>query len=337
MARDRAQRRRADVRASGLGRLERMVEIRLVEERIRELHRDGKAWGTTHCADGQEAVAVGLAAAARPRDVVVCTHRTHHIGLALGVTPESLIAENIGRATGALGGLGGSMHLSATEVGLLHSVPIIGAMIPIAVGAALAAQVLGDGRAAVAVFGDGAVNIGAFHESLNLAAVWRLPVVFLCENNAYAEYTASAETTPVPIAARAASYGMPAAVLDGQDVEDVREGLEQALARARAGGGPTLVEAVTYRYGGHSASDQSPYRPDGELQPWLERDPITVQASRLRAKGQLGDLDELRERVGARVDAAVQSALAAPEPQLAAMLAHATAPAVERRGRGREA
>ncbi len=322
MAPEDSLQRRAAVRAGGLGRLERMIEIRLVEERIRELHRDGKAWGTTHCADGQEAVAVGLAAAARPEDAVVCTHRTHHIGLALGVTPEALIAENIGRATGALGGLGGSMHLTATEVGLLHSIPIIGAMIPIAAGAALAAQVLGNGRAAVAVFGDGGVNIGAFHESLNLAAVWRLPVVFLCENNLYAEYTASAETMTVPIAARADAYGIPSAVLDGQDVEAVRAGLEAALARARAGDGPTLVEAVTYRYGGHSASDQSPYRREGELEGWLERDPIALQAGRLEAAGELDELEALRVRVGARVDAATEAALAAPEPGLAAMFAN---------------
>lgn len=318
--------RRHAVRTSARSRLERMVEIRLVEERIRELHREGKAWGTTHCADGQEAVAVGLAAAARPDDPVVCTHRTHHIGLALGVTPEALIAENIGRATGALGGLGGSMHLTATEVGLLHSIPIIGAMIPVAVGAALAAQVLGDERAAVAVFGDGGVNIGAFHEGLNLAAVWCLPVVFLCENNAYAEYTASAETTPVPIAARADAYGIPSAVLDGQDVEAVREGLEHALARARAGDGPTLVEVTTYRFGGHSASDQSPYRQEGELERWLARDPIAVQVARLEASGQIGDLDALRRQVGGRVDAATEAALAAPEPELATMFANVLAP-----------
>lgn len=318
--------RRHAVRTSALSRLERMVEIRLVEERIRELHREGKAWGTTHCADGQEAVAVGLAAAARPDDPVVCTHRTHHIGLALGVTPEALIAENIGRATGALGGVGGSMHLTATEVGLLHSIPIIGAMIPVAVGAALAAQVLGDERVAVAVFGDGGVNIGAFHEGLNLAAVWRLPVVFLCENNAYAEYTASAETTPVPIAVRADAYGMPSAMLDGQNVEEVREGLELALARARAGDGPTLVEVATYRYGGHSASDQSPYRREGELDGWLERDPIAVQVAHLEALGEIGDLDALRRQVTARVDAATEAALAAPEPGLAAMFVNVLAP-----------
>lgn len=323
---DEAVQRRGSVRSSALARLERMIEIRLVEERIRDLHREGKAWGTTHCADGQEAVAVGLAAAARPDDLVVCTHRTHHIGLALGVTPESLIAENVGRASGALGGLGGSMHLTATEVGLLHSIPIIGAMIPVAAGAALAAQVLGDERVAVAVFGDGGVNIGAFHESLNLAAVWRLPVVFLCENNVYAEYTASAETTPVPIATRADAYGMPSAVLDGQDVEAVREGLEQALARARAGDGPTLVEVATYRYGGHSASDQSSYRRDGELERWLERDPIAVQVAHLEALGEIGDLDALRRQVTARVDAATEAALAAPEPELAAMFANVLAP-----------
>lgn len=218
------------------------------------------------------------------------------------------------------------MHLTATEVGLLHSIPIIGAMIRVAAGAALAAQVLGDEQVAVAVFGDGGVNIGAFHESLNLAAVWHLPVVFLCENNVYAEYTASVETTSVPIATRADAYGMPSAVLDGQDVEAVREGLEQAFAGARAGDGPTLVEVATYRYGGHSASDQSPYRRDGELERWLKRDPIAVQVARLEALGELGDLDALRRQVGARVDAATEAALAAPEPELAAMFANVLAP-----------
>jgi pyruvate dehydrogenase E1 component alpha subunit len=320
-----APQRREAVRRDPVARWERMVEIRRAELRIRELHQQGKAWGTTHCADWQEAVAVGVAAAARPTDLLSCTHRTHHWGLALGVTPDALLAENIGRATGPLRGLGGSMHLTDVSVGLLHSFPIIGSQIPIAAGNAYAAQVAGRDDAAIAVFGDGAANIGAFHETLNLASVWRLPVVFVCEHNVYAEYTHAGRTTPVAdIAVRGESYAMAARIVDGQDVDAVQAATAEALARARAGEGPTLLEMKTYRWLGHSANDRAAYRRAGEADAWGPRDPIALHERRLRDDGLLDDerVDELLGAVGRRIDAATERALAAPEPTVADMFRH---------------
>ncbi|HTW98202.1 MAG TPA: thiamine pyrophosphate-dependent dehydrogenase E1 component subunit alpha, partial [Acidimicrobiales bacterium] len=215
-------RRREDLQASGLGRLRRMLEIRLLEDRIRELFAEGLIPGTTHTAQGQEGVAVGIAAATYPSDAVCCTYRGHAIALALGVTPEAVLGEVMGRRIGCMGGLGGSMHLSDPEVGLLPTMAIVGAGIPVAAGAALTFATTASERVALSVFGDGASNIGAFHEGLNLAAIWKLPAVFICENNLYGEYSPIATTTSVrDIAARAGSYAMASEVVDGQDLDAV--------------------------------------------------------------------------------------------------------------------
>ncbi len=321
--------RRQAVRTDPVERYRRMVEIRAAEERIREFHSSGQAWGTTHCADGQEAVAVGLAAAARPTDQVWIAHRVHGLGLALGCTLESVFAENLGRATGSVGGIGGSFHLTETAVGLVHSFTIIGTQIAQAVGAAYAFQVQGQDHVAIAQFGDGAVNIGVFHEALNLAKIWNVPAVFVLENNQYAEFTHVNDMTSVePLARRADSYDMPWAVVDGQDVDSVMEAMNEAIDRARSGGGPTLLEMSTYRYLGHSRSDPAAYRPVGEYEEWLKRDPIVQNAKVLIEAGLAtgASLSTIDSEVATQIGLAAEAALAGPEPDTSAMFEHVLAP-----------
>ncbi len=320
--------RRALLQASRLERFRRMVEIRLVEDRIIALFGDGLIPGSTHTCQGQEAVSVAVAAVLQHSDTVACTYRGHGMALALGVTREALLGEIFGRSIGCMGGLGGSMHLSDPAVGLLPTFAIVGAGVPIGVGAALAAQVKGTHDISVSVFGDGASNIGAFHEGLNLAAVWSLPTVFVCENNLYGEYSPIARTTPVTdIAVRAASYGMPSQVVDGQDLDALEEVVGAAAARARQGGGPTLIEAKTYRYAGHSRSDKATYRPDGELEEWLRRDPITLFGQRLVDEGAADEdaLEAVWEESRAQLEQSLETVLASPVPGPSDMLANVTA------------
>jgi len=314
--------------ADRLAQLVRMVEIRAVEARIQALFSEGHVRGSTHLANGQEAVAVGIAREIDPDDIVTCTYRGHGHALALGVTPLAVIGEIAGRVCGCAGGLGGSMHLVEPSVGLLPTFAIIGAGLPVACGAAMAAQARGNDRVAVAIFGDGSANIGAFHESLNFAAIRKLPVVFVCENNLYGEYTRINLTTPVTdIAVRAASYAMPGEIVDGQDVDAVGAAMAQAVARARAGEGPTLLEMKTYRYSGHSRSDPATYRLAGELDLWLQRDPIDLFAAQLVSEKVI-DGDALPRIVAEQrdvVEAATQAALASPPPDLSEMLRHVSA------------
>jgi len=320
--------RRAAVQASRTERYARMVEIRLVEESVLKLFGEGIIPGTTHTCQGQEAVCVGIAAATRPTDTVACTYRGHGMALALGATREAVLGEILGRQIGCMGGLGGSMHLSDPSVGLLPTFAIVGAGIPVATGAALTAQVLGTDAVAISVFGDGSANIGAFHEALNLAAIWKLPVVFVCENNLYGEYTRIDRTTPVTdIAVRATSYAIPSDIVDGQDVDEVYAAVAAAVERARQGGGPTLVEAKTYRYAGHSRSDKATYRPAGELDKWLERDPITLFGQKLvsESAADQSELDAIKNHAGALIDQALELVLASPPPTHAQMLAPITA------------
>lgn len=300
-----------------------MAEIRAVEECIQTLYNDGHVRGSTHLADGQEAVAVGVASAIRPSDIVTCTYRGHAMALALGVTPEEVLGEICGRQIGCAGGVGGSMHLSGPDVGLMPTFAIVGAGVPVAAGAAMTAQTLGTDAVAVTVFGDGASNIGVVHETMNLASVWALPLVFVIENNLYGEYSRIESTTPIPdLARRADGYAMPWAIVDGQDVDAVREAMSTAVERARAGGGPSLVEAKTYRYSGHSRSDPATYRPAGELETWRSRDPLQVAASTLVDL----DVSAERSRIAAAVDGAVAAVLASPAPSLDAAFAHVSAP-----------
>jgi pyruvate dehydrogenase E1 component alpha subunit len=308
--------------------LARMMEIRAVEERIQRLYSEGEIRGSTHLANGQEAVAVGVACATRADDVVTCTYRGHGHALALGATPLQVIAEICGRESGAAGGVGGSMHLMEPSVGLLPTFAIVGAGLPVACGAALAARTRGTDNIAVAIFGDGSTNIGAFHEAMNFAAIRKLPMLFVCENNLYGEYTRIEKSTPVSdLAVRAASYAMASAIVDGQDVDAVAEAVATAAAQARSGDGPTFLEMKTYRYSGHSRSDPATYRPAGELAEWQKRDPIDIFAARLAAEGAIGhnDADGLRAAAADAVEEATQAALSSAHPSQEAILAHVTA------------
>jgi acetoin:2,6-dichlorophenolindophenol oxidoreductase subunit alpha len=308
--------------------LRRMLEIRYVEERIQKLFTEGHVRGSTHLANGQEAVAVGVARSIDVDDIVTCTYRGHSHALALGATPQGVIGEICGRTIGCAGGLGGSMHLVEPSVGLMPTAAIIGAGLPVACGAALAARARGTDRVAVSIFGDGSANIGAFHESLNFAAIQKLPVVFVCENNLYGEYSRINLTTPVTdIAVRATSYAIPGVIVDGQDVDAVADAMKTAVARARRGEGPSLIEMKTYRYSGHSRSDPATYRPAGELDAWLKRDPINLFAEKLVAEGELdaGKVEEMRKEMRAGVESATEEVLAAPNPDIAELFSHVDA------------
>lgn len=314
--------RRAELRRSAVERFERMVEIRGFEERLNALFASGSIHGTTHLAMGQEALAVGLATELETTDLVTGTYRGHALALALGMSPRAVLAEIMGKAEGPVGGLGGSMHLSDMEVGLLPTFAIVGAGLPVSVGAGLAFQYESQSNVSVAVFGDGSTNIGAFHESLNLASVWKLPVIFVCDNNVYGEYSRINLTTPIEdLHLRAASYAMPAAVVDGMDISAVRTTIAQAVERARSGGGPTLVEAKTYRFAGHSRADTAPYRPEGELESWKQRDPVKLARESLIESGLLdaAGVADLESRVGAGLDDVIAAVRDLPEPSVASM------------------
>lgn len=332
-------RRRAAL-ADPVERFARVVEIRVVEDSVNELFAAGMIHGTTHLAQGQEALAVGLASVLRSDDVVTATYRGHAIALALGMSPEVMMAEVMGHIGGSTGGVGGSMHLSAIEVGLLPTFAIVGAGLPVAAGAGLAFQVREEDRISVAVFGDGTTNIGAFHESLNLAAIWKLPVLFVIDNNLYGEYSRWNLTTPVEhLHQRADSYAMASAVVDGMDIDAVRSTIGEAVDHVRRGEGPMLVEAKTYRFSGHSRSDTAPYRIAGELEQWRDRDPVKVTRELLIASGTATAelLDEVEQEVRTAVAAAVKRAEAMPSPTADAMFRNVVTtplPAVAQAGAG---
>lgn len=301
--------------ATLLGWYEQMAVIRGTEKAAHDLFLRGLVKGTTHLAAGHEAVAVGASAALRPDDYVFATYRGHHHAIARGATPEGCLAELMQRRTGVCRAKGGSMHLTQADHGMLGSYAIVGAHLPMAAGAAWSAQLRGTGQVAVAFFGDGATNIGAFHEALNLASVWKLPVVFVCENNRYMEYTPidSVTSVPNPAADRAAANGMPGVLVDGNDVVAVRDAMSVAVHRARSGEGPSVLEALTYRHFGHSRTDPGTYRPAEEVQKWLARDPLLVARRRLEVQGTPeADIDAAAERAAAAVAAAVEAAMAAP-------------------------
>jgi TPP-dependent pyruvate/acetoin dehydrogenase alpha subunit len=300
-----------------------MVECRAFEQRTHELFLAGLVRGTTHLGIGQEAVAAGYAAAMRDDDYTFCTYRGHNHTLARGVPMEPILLELVGKQGALMGGKGGSMHLTSVEHGVMGSYAIVGAHLPIAVGAAWSAQYRKSGQVAVCFFGDGTTNIGSFHEALNLAAVWKAPVVFVCENNQYMEYTPIGAVTavPRPAADRASAYGLEPLVVDGNDVEAVHAIARTTIERARAGEGPSLVEAVTYRHGGHSRADPGTYRPDEEVKAWLARDPIPMHRQRLLEAGIDGAaLDAIEAEVKASVDAAEAVAREAPDPDPASAI-----------------
>ena len=280
-----------------------MVQIREFEEQVQRSYLEGLVHGTTHLCQGQEAVAAGAGYALRADDYVTYTYRGHGHCLARGMDMEGAFAELFGRITGVCGGLGGSMHLTDVDKGLIGSFGIVGAGLPVAVGAGLAAQLNGRGQVSATFFGDGATNIGAFHESMNIAQVWGLPVLFICENNLYGEFTRINHTTPFEdLTRRAAGYAMHAIMVDGNDVEAVHAGVTAASARARAGGGPTFIECKTYRHRGHSRTDPAKYRDAAEVEAWLQRDPLVLYRALLAERGILGAAAAERIMVEMRAD-----------------------------------
>jgi TPP-dependent pyruvate/acetoin dehydrogenase alpha subunit len=307
---------RPPVDAATLARWYRqMVAIRLFEEKVQQLFQTGRIQGTTHLAQGQEAVSVGSVAAMERGDVQTNTYRGHGEALALGMDHEVAFAELMGRSAGGSKGLGGSMHLIDVTKGNIGANAIVGAGLPIALGAAMAFKLRGQAHVALTFFGDGSTNIGTFHESLNMAAIWSAPVVFVISNNLYGEYSPIRTTTPLDdLARRADPYGMPGIIVDGQDVEAVHAAASDAVARARAGEGPSLLEMKTYRYRGHSRSDPAKYRPAGELEEWKARDPIAILGARLASAGILSTDEQARihEETQAEIDAAAVRAEASP-------------------------
>ena len=294
-----------------------MYECRVLEQRAYDLFMQNLVKGTSHLALGQEAVAAGFGSAMREDDYTFCTYRGHNHTYVRGVTMTSILGELMGRECGLLRGKGGSMHLTSVEHGAMGSYAIIGAHLPVAAGAAWTAQYKETGQVSVCFFGDGTTNIGAFHEALNFAVIWNLPVVFVCENNLYMEYTPIGEVTAVenPAADRAVAYGLKSIIIDGNDVDVVYDAACAALDKARRGDGPTLIEAQTYRHGGHSRADPGKYRPDEELQAWLDRDPIPMYRQRLLDLGiPEADVEAIESETDAAIDEATEEARISPPP-----------------------
>ena len=295
------------------------VNIREAEQRAYDLFLQNLVKGTSHLSLGQEAIAAGFAGAMQKGDLSFCTYRGHAHTLARGVSVEKVLGELMQRDNGLMRGKGGSMHLTSEEHGVMGSYAIIGAHLPIACGAAWRAQYKGQKDVSVCFFGDGTTNIGAFHESLNFAAVWKLPVIFVCENNLYMEYTPISDVTavPQPAADRASAYGLERILIDGNDADVVYRAAQNAFERARAGEGPSLIECLTYRYSGHSRADPAKYRPEGELDRWKLRDPIKIYRERLLqfgvAEKVITDIDAQVRKI---VDDATEACKAAPPPPL---------------------
>ena len=295
------------------------VVLREAEQRAFDLFLQNLVKGTSHLSLGQEAVAAGFAGAMKKGDLSFCTYRGHAHTLARGVPVEQVLGELMQRDNGLMRGKGGSMHLTSVEHGVMGSYAIIGAHLPIACGAAWRAQYKGQDDVTVCFFGDGTTNIGAFHEALNFAAIWKLPVVFVCENNLYMEYTAIKDVTAVehPAADRASAYGLERIVIDGNDADVVYRTAQTAYTKARAGKGPSLIECMTYRHSGHSRADPAKYRPEGELEKWKERDPIKIYKERLKQFG-IGDdqIAKIEGDVKRMVDEATEACKASPPPPM---------------------
>ena len=291
--------------------------IRQAEQRAYDLFLQNLVKGTSHLSLGQEAIAAGFGVAMKPGDLSFCTYRGHAHTLARGVPVEKVLGELMQRDNGLMRGKGGSMHLTSVEHGVMGSYAIIGTHLPIACGAAWRAQYKGDSDVSVCFFGDGTTNIGAFHEALNFAVIWKLPVVFVCENNLYMEYTPIGDVTavPRPAADRASAYGLEPIVADGNDADAVYRVAGTAIARARAGEGPSLIECLTYRHSGHSRADPGKYRPPGELEAWLKKDPIPRYRARLLEFGIAeATIAAMEAEVMAEVNAATEACKAAPMP-----------------------
>lgn len=303
-----------------------MVEIREFELKGYEIYRSGRMPGFIHLYVGEEAVATGVTAHLRQDDYITSTHRGHGHALAKGVSPRAALAELMGTVEGCCGGRGGSMHLYEPAVGLLGTNGVVAAGIPIAAGAALSAKLRGSGQVAVSFFGDGAVNEGGFHEGINMAATWDLPVVFVCENNMYAtEMPFKQATKNTNVASRAQGYGIPGVQVDGQDVLAVYEKAGEAVERARQGKGPTLLECLTYRFLGHHVGDPgTTYRSKEEVEAWKKRDPIQILREQALASKWAGEkeFETIDGEVRRVIDEAAAVALKSPEPLAETALDH---------------
>lgn len=303
--------------------LKKLLEVRLFEEKAFELFGQDLVPGTLHLYLGQEAVAVGVCENLRKEDLIQSTHRGHGHCIAKGARLDKTLAEILGKSTGYCKGKGGSMHVTDFSKGILGACGVVGAGLPLAIGAALSAKLRKSDQVVACFFGDGASNQGTFHESLNMAALWKLPVVFICENNLYAMGTRISKATAINnIAIRASGYDMPGVTIDGNNVIDIYKAAFEAVARARNGEGPTLIEAKTYRYKGHSRFDPAKYRPNGELNEWLEKDPIErmkrtlIEEKILSEPDYLHMRDEIIDAVEAAAKFAIESPLPAPEETL---------------------
>lgn len=296
-----------------------MLQVRYLEKRAYDLFMQNLIKGTSHLALGQEAVAAGFGVAMRKDDYSFCSYRGHAHTLVRGASMAGVLGELMGRECGLMRGKGGSMHLTSVAHGAMGSYAIVGAHLPIAAGAAWSAQYRKSGQVAVCFFGDGATNIGAFHEALNLAAVWSLPVVYVCENNHYMDYTPIGAMTAVknPAADRAAAYGLEPLLVNGNDVDVMYEIACLCLEKARAGGGPSLIEALTYRHGSHARNDPGKFHPQEEVDAWLARDPIPTYRQRLMQSGiEEAVLKVIENETLQVLDEATRIATASPEPPL---------------------
>ncbi|MBW1711588.1 MAG: thiamine pyrophosphate-dependent dehydrogenase E1 component subunit alpha [Deltaproteobacteria bacterium] len=294
-----------------------MIRVRRFENKIKALYLEGSIRGTIHVSQGQEAVAAGGCLALRPDDYILTTHRGHGHCISKGVTSKALMAEIMGRVTGCCQGRAGSLHAFDISAGVLGAAGIVGSGLPQATGVALGIQLLGQDQVVLNYFGDGAANQGAFHEAINMGSVWKLPVIYLCENNQVADTTPYQETINIEnVADRAAGYGIPGQVVNGNDVEAVYAAVHQAADRARSGQGPTLIEAKTYRWEGHHIGDPCLWRKDGELEEWQERCPIARLGGKLIAEKILSqaDLEEIDQRAEQEMEEAAQFSLESPQP-----------------------
>jgi len=301
----------------------KMVAVRVFEETAADLFLKGQLPGFLHSYIGEEAVAAGVCAHLTPQDMITSTHRGHGHAVAKGARLDMMMAELFAKKTGYCHGKGGSMHIADLDLGILGANGIVGAGVPIATGAGLALKLKGSDRVTVAFFGDGGSNTGAFHEGVNMAAVWNLPVVFVCENNQYAESTPRDVHQRIKdVAQRAMAYDIPGVVADGMDVFDVYQKTGEAIDRARTGGGPTLVEAKTYRFMGHYVGDPQTYRSKDEVEQWKKRDPIAMFRKRVVEEGKIpaADLDAIDAAIAKEMEQAVEFARQSPEPEIEAAL-----------------
>jgi len=295
----------------------KMLEIRMFEEKVFDLYAQNLVPGTIHLYAGEEAVAVGVCSSLRKDDYITSTHRGHGHCIAKGADLKRTMAEILGKETGYCKGKGGSMHIADFNIGMLGATAVVGAGLPIAVGAALSAQLRKTNQVVACFFGEGASNQGTFHESINLAATWKLPVIFVCENNLYAMGTRQSRVMAIEnVADRAGAYGIPGVVVDGNDVLAVYDAACDAVKRARGGGGPTLIECKTYRHKGHSRVDAAKYRPKEEVEQWLAKDPLKTLKEKLLKTNTLdeGEIQKIEKEVSVEIEDAVKFAMESPFP-----------------------